>query len=1030
MSQIPVPFDKGQHEEVDAKLLPNGLFTQMTNVRYPKSARVAFRHAYIKDPDSSAPVPSNVVADLTVGPKETVAVTKRSSPTVQPFAIRRDSGGYGVIGTTNSPTAVGLELGVPQRVAQVVSYATAGPTSEIPLTQNFPCTDIVLDSGNKVSVVYHPQTNYGASLNVGASVWQCKSDSQTAQPFFSSVIDATATNIKVVTISGNLAIFWADSSNRIRMSYNGGAAVTVVTASAGRAPYFDVSQSVLASEVYLIYQSAANLLRFGEVDNTGTFFFANQLALVNTEGRASICSTFNSTLGSAEMGIAWIDGASFTTGNCRIAVYNRNTLTFTIAATTVTNVGEAAAGGTGYPVIGPHSTKNWTALFNVYDLVDGFSNDVMQVDSSLSSVLWPMHVIQSKPFIAGNGVYAITSGFQYDLNDPFSYMIIDATSNSGTKRIEAVFGFQLSPFPYVQDPLRDPRRKVVSVAALGAAPGLSALMVALPFQTTRNTGWMAYRLEYGDFADISQAALLNNQVTLSGGRILEYDRNSVFGAGFTNDPTINTVTASAGGSIDAGDHQYVAVWEYVDNKGYRHLSAPSLPSSTQTVVAPNQTRAIQITNSLDADKRGAIRLYRTQAGGTVFFEVAVQPFGSGSGGPIAMPQIQIGSTAITDNLSDAAIATNEVLYTQGARGGLSGLLQNDQPPGAKYIWAGSDRLLLGGMEVPEQVQWSKLRFDGEPIQWSNSPAFRARVDQAVTAVAEMDGIWIVFTKDAIWTVSGQGPDDTGAGSFDVPRRLPSDIGCISARSLRLAGEGLYFQGASDRIYLLPRGGGEPQWIGMAVRDTLASFPFVSASAFDQDSGYLYWAVCDATASTGRLLVLDTRTNEWSVDNFFNRAAKTLSIYNGLLVIDGAIIESTTSYNDSDGSSTAAVVPTVTTGDMRAFGMAGWGRYKKVQILGEVRDIAVAWTLTMDVSYDSGKTWTTEGQWTRANLGAAVGDAFDQADHMFWTQKSDTIRLRFSISTPSATEGFVLNGLTLEVFGAPGTKRNPNSLRAA
>jgi len=178
-----------------------------------------------------------------------------------------------------------------------------------------------------------------------------------------------------------------------------------------------------------------------------------------------------------------------------------------------------------------------------------------------------------------------------------------------------------------------------------------------------------------------------------------------------------------------------------------------------------------------------------------------------------------------------------------------------------------------------------------------------------------------------------------------------------------------------------------------------------------------------------LIVYDIRIGEWYVDNFYNRAIKTLAVYNGKLVIDGDIFETAVFTDDDTGAKADAIVPTLTTGDIRAFGMNGWGRYRKVQLEGEARDVSVAWSVTMDVSYDSGKTFTTEATWTRANIAAAIDDAIEGAEHFFLTQKTPSIRLRFSVSSPSPTEGLIFNGLTLEVFPQGGIERKANNMRA-
>lgn len=1016
MGVISVPFDKGQHEEVDAKLLPQGLFTQMVNVRYPKAARVAFRKAYVYDSSISSSYLPNTIASQAVGSAATLSLIQRTSPGNPPKYVAHYGSANKELGVAGGVSTSGGDIGV--FIRQVINnkYNSSGVTVEYTggvaatLNTSYPASvDLTLLN----STLYMAASTYLVATTDGYGM---SFDYQYPGGDIATLgLDANSRNIKLVTIGGQVCIFYANTATgQIRMSVWGSlSSTTVVTASGGgvRAAYFDVCPGANSNEAYLVYPNSTTQLTFGTVNSSGVFSSLNTIAIGSAEARCSISPTFNAP--TDQIVIAWNEGATFTTGILRYAVYRRSTVSFITSATTIYSTHPMV----GYPVVGQHPTLNWAICASTSETVAGFTFNLTHTVlfrgiDSIPSICFNVSPV-SRPFATSLNGYVMVVDKDQDTTGPASYYAIDL---GFPFRFETAFAVGAAKIADTTNHDSDPRRSVLTtVPVVGTAPGLSAVVAALPL----NNGLGIWRCEFGPRGDNGSFAQLNGQTFMGGARVVNFDGVNVTNDNFESFPQIQAIDLGVG-LMGAGTYQYVATWEYVDSLGYRHISAPSLPATI--TIAANHNVEIGIVPPVDLTKNifgATAHVYRTENGLTVFHHV----------GSTNLP-LNASLAGFIDSNTDAQIAANAALYTQGARGGLSGLHENNAPPAAKYLWAGSDRLFAGGLESPNEVQWSKLRFDGEPIAWADDAEWKANVDQPVTAVAEMDGIWVIFTRDAIWTVSGQGPDDTGAGGFDVPRRLPSDIGCISARSLRLTGQGLYFQGASDRMYLLPRGGGEPKWVGQPIRDTLTSFPFVSASAFDEDSGRVYWAVCDSVASAGRLLVLDTRTNEWAVDNFFGRAIKALSIYNGLLVIDGAIIESTTSYQDNDGSSTASVVPMITTGDIRAFGMAGWGRYRKVQVLGEVRDVSVAWTLTMDVSYDSGKTWTTEGQWTRANLGAVLGDAFDQAEHLFWTQKSDTIRLRFSISTPSATEGFVLNGLTLEVYGAPGTKRNPNSLRAA
>src|SRR6185436_17856552 len=126
---------------------------------------------------------------------------------------------------------------------------------------------------------------------------------------------------------------------------------------------------------------------------------------------------------------------------------------------------------------------------------------------------------------------------------------------------------------------------------------------------------------------------------------------------------------------------------------------------------------------------------------------------------------------------------------------------NDEPPPCRYMWAGNDRVIMGGLEDPSEYRFSKLLFPGEPLQFTNDDAFKGHVDAEVTAVSCMDGIWYVFTRDSIFAVTGDGPDDMGNGFFAEPRRVSSVVGCVSHRSLVEIAEGMLFFARDGQIWL-------------------------------------------------------------------------------------------------------------------------------------------------------------------------------------------------------------------------------------
>ncbi len=310
--------------------------------------------------------------------------------------------------------------------------------------------------------------------------------------------------------------------------------------------------------------------------------------------------------------------------------------------------------------------------------------------------------------------------------------------------------------------------------------------------------------------------------------------------------------------------------------------------------------------------------------------------------PASIPTYVDGRTtaAYTDNIADTAIDTARTLYTQGERGGISGLLPNDEAPPCRFMCAGADRVLAGGLEDPTKVQWSRPIFPGEPIQWSILESFTTNVDEEVTGVGQLDGSWFIFTEKSIWVVGGSGPDDENVGSFSVPVKLPSDSGCINHRSIVESPQGLFFQGKAGNMYLLPRGGSAPQWVGRAMQDTFADV-FIVAGTLLRKENCIAWA-CNGAGGAFKVVVYDTIAGEWMVDQdtggVWSSNRKTVDVYDGKLIIDGSIAETDAFIDNHDGSTPQSITMSLTLGDIRPFGPMGFGRVRKLVTLGAHREL--------------------------------------------------------------------------------------------
>lgn len=130
------------------------------------------------------------------------------------------------------------------------------------------------------------------------------------------------------------------------------------------------------------------------------------------------------------------------------------------------------------------------------------------------------------------------------------------------------------------------------------------------------------------------------------------------------------------------------------------------------------------------------------------------------------------------------------------------MLPCDPPIPAQLICEWQRRLwLVNGRSVSP----SHEIIDGEEPAFSDE--LRFQLSHEATGIAPFDDRLVIWAKDAVFWISGEGPNDLGVdGSFTQPQRLQTDFGCVDARSIVRTERGICFQ--SERgIELLDRAHG-------------------------------------------------------------------------------------------------------------------------------------------------------------------------------------------------------------------------------
>ena len=398
--------------------------------------------------------------------------------------------------------------------------------------------------------------------------------------------------------------------------------------------------------------------------------------------------------------------------------------------------------------------------------------------------------------------------------------------------------------------------------------------------------------------------------------------------GFPLAPSIDVPTTSNGaGSLTSGGvYQWRAVCERIDYLGRRWRSAPS-PAVTATLGASDDTAALVARLSVNWLRPGGnanandlhgsrfvVHFYRTEAGGSSFQRVTPP-----QGAPLPATD---GEFTYSDVIADSSLRVREFLYTDG------GVLDNNAPPSCRFIASTADRLWLGGLWDDTQIQSSKLLVPGEPPQFSDSPAFRVPLLSKCTGLAVQDGVLIVFTDAAIYAVQGAGPNDQGQGAWESPATITRSTSAIVGSFILETSQGIFFQSVRG-IEMLPRGGGEPVFIGAAVQDSLGSATVTSAAVIKSGTS----STARFVLGTTTVLVYDLETGAWSKDSYPAAIAAVCDSENGAVLarstLSGSyafLLEEQAVVNDSTGDSPVAVASTLEWADLRPFGIAGQGRF--------------------------------------------------------------------------------------------------------
>ena len=544
-------------------------------------------------------------------------------------------------------------------------------------------------------------------------------------------------------------------------------------------------------------------------------------------------------------------------------------------------------------------------------------------------------------------------------------------------------------------------------------------------------------LDY-DSSEVYETAECQGVTYIGSGLTSIYDGANVVEANFVMRPNVRSATPTGAGSITltGTGWTYVAIFESVDARGNVHRSAPSDPVSSSTGASKASVEVVItplcLTNrqtSLDDYSTPVnIVIYRTADNGTTYYRCAT-----------IQNRVSVGTTiTYSDTVADATLTDNEQLYSQP---GLYGTSQPHAcPPGLRHLIYHQDRII--GVGDDGYTLWPSAPFVyGEGIWWGDVFQLPIPDGGAITALASSDGRLYAFKRDRIFVIDGDGPSDNGTGGqFSAPQRLPTELGCISHRSVVVSPVGIFFQSPRG-IELLS--GQQVQWVGEAVQDSLADYPVVTSAVCRQTESRVYFTCTNDAGDEGVTLVFDYAVNAWTIDTVYDsdtlvasapatHAVEVDGSYYRASASTGRIWSETTTHLDN----AQWITVTIETGWIKPGGVHGAAEIPTAIFAGVSESpccVSIEW------AYDYRDTYEAAQEWDEAQL----ADIQSDMGRLHLEARADenargmSAKLRLSDAPPGDTsyypiataKGITWFGYSIEAAVTPGRTRLPVSARA-